>query len=585
MTTLVIKWAAASVILLACVSGVLKASAYYSNIDEALRYAKANTRAAQAIKNAEQIKRTGIIIHILSGGVSSTTVAIPMRSETLNSDASIQLYSLPTTDEIINRSRNWSTIHRSAGAIVFNVQLQETGVRDYIKQSTEGIEKDSHSAQYVIDGNTISVRTHEYGRHIDIEAIMQQVKSRLRDLNAQPITTVEQEVQPNTTADNLEANIDFARRMLNWKGITLLYNGYSSKLRGRDIVPMIEIDRTNTVSINLDAFRAKLKLFAGSLIDKPAISPLFKIVNNRLAIREPGAVGQDVNSEEIANNIAEYLTSVLSDPDKNQTDWQTLRYRLSIQKQEPWLTMAKANSIGITNMLGSARISYKGSSKDRIHNITLGASRISGMIIEPGKEFSLVTAIGYAATTTGYKEEYVIRDNRSRKEAGGGLCQLATTFFRAVLAAGLAVTERHNHTYVVSYYGPGLDAGIYDIEHDFKFINDTISPILVQAYTNNSELIVELLGKNDGRTSVTTKPVETKKIDPPPAQYYFSKMIPFGKTECTDRPRKGMTTFATTTITYSSGKTRTRLWRSVYAPWPKICIIGTKGLDIFQYDD
>ena len=120
---------------------------------------------------------------------------------------------------------------------------------------------------------------------------------------------------------------------------------------------------------------------------------------------------------------------------------------------------------------------------------------------------------------------------------------------------------------------------------DFKFVNDTDSKIMLQAYTEGDYMIVDIFGKDDGRKSITSKPVETLRIKPPQPQYYFGSSIPFGKTECTDHPREGITTYATTTITYGGGATSTRVWKSVYVPWPKICVIGTKGLDVFQYDN
>jgi vancomycin resistance protein YoaR len=103
---------------------------------------------------------------------------------------------------------------------------------------------------------------------------------------------------------------------------------------------------------------------------------------------------------------------------------------------------------------------------------------------------------------------------------GGGVCQVSTTLFRAVLSAGLPVVERRAHAYRVGYYeqgfGPGLDATVYSPTTDFKFKNNTDAYLLIQTEIdlNNLALTFEIYGTDDGRIATTSKPVITSQSSP-----------------------------------------------------------------------
>ena len=117
-------------------------------------------------------------------------------------------------------------------------------------------------------------------------------------------------------------------------------------------------------------------------------------------------------------------------------------------------------------------------------------SKITGILIAPGQEFSTANTIGEVTEEEGFVKEYVITGGQTVKELGGGLCQLATTLFRMALNTGLPITERVNHAYVIPYYGPGLDATVYGPHPDFRFVNDTGNYILLQGTAKNNEVIL-----------------------------------------------------------------------------------------------
>lgn len=228
----------------------------------------------------------------------------------------------------------------------------------------------------------------------------------------------------------------------------------------------------------------------------------------------------------------------------------------------------------LAEMFGTASTSFKGSSADRIKNITVGAAKVNGTIIAPGEEFSLVEAIGYVSEEEGYAQEFVIRDGQSIKEFGGGLCQLATTMFRAALDAGLPITERKNHSYVVGYYGPGLDATIYGPHPDLKFVNDSKNYLIIAGRVENDRLVFEIYGQKDGRVVNISEPEITDQINPPVAKFVPTYELPPGDTHCVEHGRKGLTAKVNYTVTYSSGEVKEKVFTSVYVPWQEVCYLG-----------
>src|SRR6185369_10179137 len=114
---------------------------------------------------------------------------------------------------------------------------------------------------------------------------------------------------------------------------------------------------------------------------------------------------------------------------------------------------------------------FKGSPKNRRHNITVGVEKMKGVIVPQGAEFSFNEHLGPVDGEHGFLPELVIKKNGTVPEFGGGLCQVSSTTFRAAMTAGLPITQRRNHAYAVQYYSPqGTDATIYPGSADLKFI-------------------------------------------------------------------------------------------------------------------
>ncbi len=174
---------------------------------------------------------------------------------------------------------------------------------------------------------------------------------------------------------------------------------------------------------------------------------------------------------------------------------------------DPEITEDNYEDLGITQLIGRGISNFSGSSKNRIHNISLGASHFDGVVIEPGETLDFNETIGPVELTTGYVTELVIKDHDTTPVAGGGLCQVSTTIFRGTVDAGLPITERKNHSYAVQYYAPqGTDAANYQGSTNYKFTNDTPNHILIQTKIESKNLIFDFLGTYDDRVIEKDKP-------------------------------------------------------------------------------
>ncbi len=179
---------------------------------------------------------------------------------------------------------------------------------------------------------------------------------------------------------------------------------------------------------------------------------------------------------------------------------------------EPEVSSAQIDKYGIKELIGTGESNFRGSPRNRVHNIKVGASKFNGILIKPGEEFSFITTLGPVDKSTGYLPELVIKKDKTIPEYGGGMCQVSTTMFRSALNSGLKITARTNHAYPVQYYAPhGLDATVYIPRPDLKFLNDTPAHILIQSRIESTRLFFDFYGTSDERKVEIVGPFVTSR--------------------------------------------------------------------------
>lgn len=293
----------------------------------------------------------------------------------------------------------------------------------------------------------------------------------------------------------------------------------------------------------------------------------------------PATVGRSVAETQLAELIVAALQARIGPDNVGDT------ITIPMKPTQMTLTGLDASS-GITELIGKAVTTLTGSPKNRISNIKNGVKFISGTIIQPGQDFSTLKTLGAIDNTTGYLPELVIKGDRTTPEFGGGLCQVSTTLFRAVMNAALPITARRNHSYRVSYYekdgdgkpiGPGLDATIYQPDLDFKFHNDTATPVLILGYVIGDRVTFELYGTKDGRSSHIDGPTLLSSVPSGEPVYLPTDTLPLGMKKQVETAHPGGSATATYSITYVDGHTASQVFKSHYRPWPAKFLVGTNA--------
>ncbi|AET67087.1 putative vancomycin resistance protein [Desulfosporosinus orientis DSM 765] len=133
---------------------------------------------------------------------------------------------------------------------------------------------------------------------------------------------------------------------------------------------------------------------------------------------------------------------------------------------------------------------------NRTENIRLAARVLDGKLLSPGERFSFNESVGQRTANAGYKEAMIIEGDVFTPGLGGGVCQVSSTLYNAVLLANLDIIERHPHSLPISYVPPGRDATVAYPSLDFKFKNNTTSRLLIHSIVSENTLTFQIL-KNE----------------------------------------------------------------------------------------
>lgn len=172
----------------------------------------------------------------------------------------------------------------------------------------------------------------------------------------------------------------------------------------------------------------------------------------------------------------------------------------------------------VKDVLGTYTTSYKTSGSSRSANVANGCSLINGRTIYPGEEFSVLDAITPFTEANGYFPAGSYLNGIVVESIGGGICQVSTTLYNAVLLAELEVTERHCHSMIVTYVSPSADAAIAESGgKNFRFVNSTEYPIYIEGSTTPDKHITFTIYGVETRPSTHKVKFESEVLETTPA--------------------------------------------------------------------
>ncbi len=139
-------------------------------------------------------------------------------------------------------------------------------------------------------------------------------------------------------------------------------------------------------------------------------------------------------------------------------------------------------------------VTHTTNNSNRNTNVKLSCQAVNGTVIPPGAQFSYNETLGKRTAEKGYKEAGAYANGEHVMELGGGVCQLSSTIYNAVIAANLQVDERTGHTYEPTYVTPGEDATVSYAKPDFVFTNNTQAPVGILASFADRTVTVDIYG-------------------------------------------------------------------------------------------
>lgn len=420
-----------------------------------------------------------------------------------------------------------------------------------------------------VNGEEITVNKGKPGVVLDEYKLIELVKEYLVRNKTGVIEIPAKNVGRTLTESQASLYEERARELLG-KGLNIKFEYNTFNFGASELIQLVD-PVSNYKDSSVDGFIENL----ASSIERSPQEPKFTFENGKVTEFQPALDGIKIDNEEFKKKIIESLDTLAQSQDK------TVDIEVPVIKITSDISTDDVNDFGIKELIGRGTSTYFHSISSRVHNVSLAASKINGTLVKPGETFSFNQTLGEVSGTTGYQQAYIISEGRTILGDGGGVCQVSTTLFRALLDAGLPIIERQSHAYRVIYYEqdspPGLDATVYSPSPDLKFTNDTPGYILIVAKANpkNYSLVFELYGTSDGRISNISKPLVTGVTAPPPDLYQDDPTLPAGTIKQIDWKAWGAKVTFNYSVTRNGEKLINKTFISNYKSWQAIFLRGT----------
>ena len=259
----------------------------------------------------------------------------------------------------------------------------------------------------------------------------------------------------------------------------------------------------------------------GAQYNQEAVDAVLTKVDDAFQITE-GQTGVAIDPDASADAAYDYLV--------NNWNGDACDIDLVVAVQEPRGSVEELSKV--TDVLGTFTTSYSTSGSSRSANVANGANLINGCLLYPGDEFSAYEAVAPFTEANGYYMAGSYLNGQVVDSLGGGICQVSTTLYNAVLQAELEVTERYNHSMIVTYVDPSADAAIAESSgKDFKFVNNMDSPIYIEGYTTPDKQITFTIYGVETRESnreVVYESVVLERTVPEEEVIYPDASLPLG---------------------------------------------------------
>lgn len=312
--------------------------------------------------------------------------------------------------------------------------------------------------------------------------------------------------------------------------------------------------------------------------DVKAVNVSLKRENDEFQVVE-GRIGYSLDVETSIDLIYDYLTT--------EWDHEPCQIPLDVAVEEP---RGSAEELAqVTDVLGSFTTSYATSGSARSANVENGCNLINGVTLYPGEEFSTYQAVAPFSEKNGYYMAGSYVNGKVVDSLGGGICQVSTTLYNAVLLSELEVTERHNHSMIVTYVSPSADAAIAESSgKDFRFVNNLEYPIYIEGYTENKRITFNIYGREtrDPGHQVRYESEVLEVINPPADNLIADASQPVGYVVVTESAHIGYKARLWKVVLEDGVEvSREQINSSSYKMVPRSAVVGVATGDARAYEE
>jgi len=457
----------------------------------------------------------------------------------------------------------------------FNLEVyfDNSKLNEQIEEIAFLVEKPFIPTEIVHKNNIISVSLGSTGLDLNKDSLINQLNTILTTGNFDQKINIELDVIGSIPSENEIEQAKLKAQYLIKKNLILNDNFNKVIINSDTIISWISF-KDNFEKNKINEYVKNLS----SSLNREPVNAIFTFENNKVTEFKPAQDGIEIKEEELTNLIINSLNNLVFSEENSET------IIIPVVNTEPKIKNEDANDLGIKDLLGRGTSSFSRSSNIRNMNVEKGASIINRLLVSPGETFSFVKSLGEVSLEAGFKKAYIIRQGKTELDVGGGVCQVSTTLFRAMLDAGLNITARKNHAYRVSYYEedskPGFDATVYIPNPDLKFINDTDHHLLIQSIYDgkNKKLTYEIYGTSDGRKAEITNYKQWGAQAPPPDVWIDDPTLPVGKIIQDEQRIPGLKTSFDWIVTKQDGTIlHQKTFVSSFVPWAAVFRRGTKN--------
>ena len=327
----------------------------------------------------------------------------------------------------------------------------------------------------------------------------------------------------------------------------------------------------NTLKLSINYNKDKLKSYIEGLskdINVSMKNASIKIENSNIKIQK--------DEEGVNLQVDESLNNAINELEKGNT-----LINLVVEKIQP--DVKEESLEKVDTMLGTYSTKFDSSVSGRSHNVALAAKSTSDVILMPGESFSYNKHTGSRTTSNGYKNAPVIVQGVVQEGVGGGVCQVSSTLYNAVLYAGLEIESIKNHSIPSSYVPKGRDATVSDGAIDFIFKNNLKYPVYIKNSVYGNTLTCTIYGSNEDKQKIEIL-TNTDSVSEAPIKKVDDPTLPKGEEKQLEAGRKGYTVSTYRIYKDNNGNVlkKEKVYVSYYPKKQGVVAVGTMEAPIVE---